>query len=181
MRTRYFDKYRAVGAINFFIDCWGGKANLLNLVKLIYHADKTHLNKTGYTITRDSFAAMDNGPVNSGVYDLLKEARGEATPRPEVGDFARHYLIVDSENQVSMRNPAPEGELSDKEVATLKEVFSRLGHKPHQAYESSHDEAWAKARKNKNQWMAYDDMVDDPETKRIIKESAQDSLPPAHN
>lgn len=177
MRSRYFDKYRTVAVINFFVERWGGKADLFDLIKLIYHADKTYLNKTGHTITRDSYAAMEKGPVASGVYDLLKEARRDITPRHDLRDFACHYLDVTG-NDVSMRNPADMDELSEDEIATLEEVFLRFGGKGYLSWQATHDAAWDNARHQERQWMAYDEMVDDPAMKDFIRDSAQDGLPP---
>ena len=45
--------------------------------KVLYFADKEHLEKYGRFICGDSYIAMRRGPVPSGVYDLLKLARGD--------------------------------------------------------------------------------------------------------
>jgi uncharacterized phage-associated protein len=51
--------------------------NLFNIVKTLYFADKFHLSKYGRLITGDYYIAMDDGPVPSGAYDLIKLARGD--------------------------------------------------------------------------------------------------------
>ena len=51
--------------------------NLFNLVKTLYYADKLHLEKYGRLITGDQYIAMEDGPVPSGVYDLIKVVRGD--------------------------------------------------------------------------------------------------------
>ncbi len=43
------------------------------VVKTIFLADKGHLNKYGRPITYDNYVAMENGPVPSVTYNVLKE------------------------------------------------------------------------------------------------------------
>jgi uncharacterized phage-associated protein len=48
-----------------------------DIVKALFLADKTHLNRFGRPITFDNYMAMANGPVPSFAYDVLK---AEASP-----------------------------------------------------------------------------------------------------
>jgi len=48
-----------------------GKADKLQIIKLIYLADKYHLIKYGRTITGDDYYAMEKGPVGTTAKDLL--------------------------------------------------------------------------------------------------------------
>src|SRR3990172_3908608 len=45
--------------------------------KIIYFADKVHLQKYGRLICGDAYVAMKDGPVPSGVYDIMKSVRGD--------------------------------------------------------------------------------------------------------
>lgn len=45
-------------------------------LKILYFADKEHLNRYGRLICGESYIAMKDGPVPSGAYDLVKFARG---------------------------------------------------------------------------------------------------------
>lgn len=60
--------------------------NLFNIVKTLYYADKFHLENYGRLITGDHYIAMEDGPVPSGAYDLIKFVRGD--------DFAYDSKIV---------------------------------------------------------------------------------------
>ena len=51
--------------------------NLFNIIKTLYYADKLHLEKYGRLITGDFYVAMEDGPVPSGAYDLIKLVRGD--------------------------------------------------------------------------------------------------------
>lgn len=54
--------------------------DLFHIVKILYYADTIHLEKHGRLITGDSYVAMEDGPVPSGAYDLIKCARGDIYP-----------------------------------------------------------------------------------------------------
>lgn len=51
--------------------------NLFNIVKTLYFADKCHLENYGRLISGETYIAMEDGPVPSGAYDLVKVARGD--------------------------------------------------------------------------------------------------------
>jgi uncharacterized phage-associated protein len=48
---------------------------MYNVLKVIYFADKEYFKKMGHTLCEDRYVAMKNGPVPSGIYDLLKGIR----------------------------------------------------------------------------------------------------------
>ena len=47
--------------------------DLYHIVKVLFYADKMHVNKYARPITGDTYISMDYGPVPSGVRDLLTE------------------------------------------------------------------------------------------------------------
>ena len=73
---RYLDAEKALEVIVYisqFTD------NLFNIVKTLYYADKLHLEMYGRLISGETYVAMEDGPVPSGAYDLVKIARGDKT------------------------------------------------------------------------------------------------------
>jgi uncharacterized phage-associated protein len=50
-----------------------GPIDKLKIVKMVYFADKLHLQLYGRTITGDSYCVMKNGPVGSTTLDVLNE------------------------------------------------------------------------------------------------------------
>lgn len=46
--------------------------------KILYFADQKHLTKYGRPILGDFFVAMENGPVPSQTYDMIKAVRGDS-------------------------------------------------------------------------------------------------------
>src|SRR4051812_12877508 len=53
------------------------ESDLHSISKLLYWADKWHLEHYGRTVSGDQYIAMKNGPVPSNVYDMLKFVRGD--------------------------------------------------------------------------------------------------------
>ena len=51
--------------------------NIYNALKVLYFADKAHLNKYGRQVCGDSYVALDYGPVPSAVYGFVEYARGD--------------------------------------------------------------------------------------------------------
>ena len=52
--------------------------------KIIYFANRYHLEKYGRFVIDDRVIAMKNGPVLSNVYDMIKSARGDNCSYPGV-------------------------------------------------------------------------------------------------
>lgn len=109
--------------INFFARLSGNKINKLKLIKLIYFADKYHLRKYGRTITEDEYWAMDMGPVQSTVKDIIDNSS-------YLSDYEKEYrnkYIHKNENTVSSKNDVDEDVLSDSDIEAIKLVWDRLG------------------------------------------------------
>ena len=95
------------------------------LVKLVYLADITHLNRYSRFITDDKMVAMKNGPVPSTLYDILckRKRRGvdyANMPFDYVTKGDRHYI----------ENPKREirrGLFSKSDLEVLDEVFDQYG------------------------------------------------------
>ena len=81
------------------------------LLKLLYLADRRHLKETGRPITGGRTVAMDQGPLSSSVYDLIKK---EHSAYPEWSQFFR----VEGRYIEMLEHPG-NGELSRREIRTL--------------------------------------------------------------
>lgn len=66
-----FNKSKAVEALVFIAQRWPGITPFY-LSKVLFFADRDHLRQYGRPVLGDSYIAMDNGPVPSRVYDIVK-------------------------------------------------------------------------------------------------------------
>ena len=92
----------------------------LRLLKLLYIADRQMLAKTGRPITGDRVVAMDNGPVLSQTYDLIK-GREFASPL-----WNKHLKQSGSQDVKLVEDPGV-GELAKHEIEKLQSVAREFG------------------------------------------------------
>jgi uncharacterized phage-associated protein len=92
---QFFDAPKSVETIVYIAQ---KTHDLFHVVKTLYYADKFHLKNYGRLITGDHYVAMDEGPVPSGAYDLIKEVRGDGVvksgARPEQAFKVEKHINV---------------------------------------------------------------------------------------
>lgn len=94
-------------------------------LKVLYFADRIHLERYGRLICGDSYVAMRYGPVPSGAYDLVKLAGG------------RRYLLLEKlsveeafslqGNSIVPHRPPNLEYLSESDIECLDEAIERFG------------------------------------------------------
>ncbi len=144
------------------------------IVKLIYLADKEHLNRFGRPITFDRMVAMENGPVPSTTYSLLKrDGRLAINYKKLPFDFVSRGKFDYIENP---KRAVDEKKLSKSDIKILDVIIKKYGQESfgtlfditheHSAYKN----AW-RARDGKNsKVMRVEDMIEDKETKKELIE-----------
>ncbi len=108
---------------------------LHTIFKIMYFADKLHINKYGRFITGDTYIAMEYGPVPSGAYDITKN------PPSEDIEISGYHVVP--------LRQAKENEVSESDLQCLNESIFEHGNKSFgQLTDESHDEAWKIAPEN---------------------------------
>ena len=137
--------------------------------KVLFYAEKDHLNRFGRPIVADTFIAMPNGPVPSAVYDVLKGEfayLGIAELVPQALDTAGYAHPLKP-----LRSPDL-SKLSKSDVECLQRALDRYAHLPFgRLSEQTHREpAWAEAPLNGA--MSYEHFIeaDNPERDAILAE-----------
>jgi uncharacterized phage-associated protein len=140
-----FNKEKALEAI-IFVASKVQQPTYHKISKIFYFADKLHLERYGSLLSEDTYIAMDNGPVPSAIYDIMKCAAGRiALPMaPQIRDalsVSHYYVNV-------KRSPNMEY-LSEAAVECLQEAMEKHGHKSFgQLTDESHDAAWNSVDEN---------------------------------
>ena len=126
-----------------------GEADTLFVLKILYFANRDHLAKYGMPLVKDTFCALDYGPVASVLYDAIKIARNMGHSY-----FDRNAEIVASAitpvfDYVLRANEEPDmDELSKSDIACLDACIEKYkDYNFGQLSEESHDSAWEKARR----------------------------------
>jgi len=110
-------------------------ADIYGICKLLYLADKTHLEKYGRFIFGETYYAMKNGATPSNVYDLLKEVSEKPLAELEING---HQIIALRDANLDY--------LSESDIECLDQVISVWGNVPNwQRKNAAHDNAWGTA------------------------------------
>ena len=141
-----FDPKVAVETI-LYIAQKANSPTLHKISKLLYFADRLHLQRYGRFICGDSYVAMQHGPVPSRTYDMLKSVRDgfQYISFPEV---AGAFRVEGQYSVIPLRQPDLEW-LSDSDIECLDESirkYDNCGFK--QLTDISHDAAWKSADQN---------------------------------
>ena len=107
----------------------GGRMAYIKLMKLLYLADREYMISYGDSMTGDRAVSMNNGPVLSRTYDLLKSGSPlEESPWDD-------WIKGESNYEVSVKKPVHGledddafDELSRADIKILDKVFSEFGH-----------------------------------------------------
>jgi len=125
MTKEKFDQRKALHAVLFVVTHLPKPANVYNVLKCVYYADRKHLQEYGRQIYGETFYALEHGPVPSAAYEIVKYANGrakwdlrfpEALELLEVNDI---YLIA--------RGPADTDLLSRSDMACLLDAARKYG------------------------------------------------------
>jgi len=125
------NKQRAIEAVLWIIQ--SGESNMYNIFKILFSAEKYHLNRYGMPLTGDVFVAMEYGTVPSWLYDAVKsEQRG-------IGFFKQGNILNAERNSNT-------DYLSQSNISALKHGFDEYAKLDFKTVErKNHDEpAWYK-------------------------------------
>jgi uncharacterized phage-associated protein len=117
-----FNERRATEAAAKFLKLRGGRMSYLKLIKLLYLLDREALLRWSRPVTTDRYVSMDNGPVVSRIFDLIREE-----PPPGTDPVWRHFISAPSNYEVSLTAEPEIDELSPAEESLIEEVFAQYG------------------------------------------------------
>ena len=122
--------------------------DIMSLFKLLYFSEMQHLKVWGRCITGDHYIAMENGPVPSCLYDIVKAVRGNGFYRTD-GDRFRKYFEIENWMFVKAKKQADMDELSNSEIKIMDQMIEKYwDYTPEQLSEASHGYAWAKTMRD---------------------------------
>ena len=131
-----FNKQKSIEAVLYLISKSGKNSyDLYKIIKMIFEADKYHLNHYMRPVTGDNFFAMNCGIVPSSIYDLCK------VNNPEAPFYRKSKRII-----VSNRIPDCKY-LSESDIEVLNIAFEKIANMTiDQIYKMNHSEnpSWGK-------------------------------------
>jgi uncharacterized phage-associated protein len=140
-----FDPEKAVEAIIYVARKTSGDMYLT--LKLLYLADKIHLEKYGSLIYGEKYAALPFGPVPSSAYDVVKYVKGVNTS-PDGAEHAVQAFTM-AGNAIQVLREADMNVFSRSDIQALNESIDRYGKLSFgQLQKLTHDDAFHATNEN---------------------------------
>jgi len=149
IHIKHFDREKALEAILFIANNLQGAATFHSISKMLYLADKLHLQEYGRLICGDRYIAMEYGPVPSAIYNMMKVANKRGSI-----DVDWDEIIQDAMSVVHGRNVVPNRDcnmdmLSESELECIQQTISTFGRKTFgELVDITHDTAWNAVEEN---------------------------------
>jgi uncharacterized phage-associated protein len=150
------------------------------IFKILYFADEKHLARYGRPVAGDIYIAMEDGPVPSHTYDVVKTVRGDGKTIRLFGEkehLKGFFEVYDEYNILPTQDPDMD-ELSESDLECLDESIRENRHLTYaQLRAKSHDRAYKEAEQNRE--ISFLEMADiegaDEYTLQYIELSAENS------
>jgi uncharacterized phage-associated protein len=142
LKTFEFDQATAISAMLYIVSRLE-EPSFHRIAKIMYFADRCHLERYGRFVFGGSYRAYPYGPVPQNVYGMLKAAEGKPDGKSAEGPFR----VRRTRNPVVEALGEPDMDLlSASDLECLNEAISAWGNKPFvQLTDASHDAAWTAA------------------------------------
>ncbi|WP_312924963.1 Panacea domain-containing protein [Atlantibacter hermannii] len=148
-----FDSEKALEAI-LYVASKAPNPDLYHVGKILYFADRAHLERYGRLITGDEYKAMKDGPVAENTYDIIKIAQGKGRFIPngiEVEDIKSALRVYEKPGKyrVEPLRAFNENVFSDSDLMCIDYAIEKIGSLSFgQIRDLSHDEVWQSANEN---------------------------------
>ncbi len=143
-----FNEAKAVETLAYVAQAWPGITPFY-LSKIVFFADRDHLRKYGRPVTGDAYIAMDNGPVPSRIYDIVK---GELDFFGAPGAIMEALTIEQTGkyHEVRAKRPPNTDLLSETDIVELDDAirFCRGKSVPELSHLTHQEPAWLHAERN---------------------------------
>lgn len=165
-----FNESKAVEALAYIAERWTG-ITAFYASKVLFFAEKNHLNRYCRPIVGDTFIAMPNGPVPSTIYDFIKGNLEQAGDPDAI--MAALCIVRDPYPRVEAKRPPNQEVLSVSDMECLDEAISFCREKSFSFLSGvTHQErAWFDAPQNGP--MDYADMIDEQYRDEVLAEASE--------
>lgn len=156
VHIKHFDRDKALEVIVFIASSLPN-ATHHSISKMLYLADKMHLQEYGRLICGDRYVAMQYGPVPSAIYDMMKVPDKRMSIDVDWDEIIQEAIgvngwVIEAKRDCNMDL------LSESEVECIQQAIDEFGDKSFgQLTDITHDAAWKAS--NRNDTISIDDMV----------------------
>lgn len=140
--ARTFNREKALEAI-LYVARHLESASLHSISKILYLADKRHLERFGRLICGDRYIAMEFGPVPSAIYDMMKVADNRDSIDADWDAIIKESFVIQGGRYVKPRRKTNMDVLARSEVECIDHTIKKYGRKTFgQLTDLTHDAAW---------------------------------------
>lgn len=144
VHARMFDREKALETI-LFVAKNLATPTLHSVSKVLYLADKRHLQDYGRLICGDRYIAMEYGPVPSAIYNMMKVADGRGRIDGDWDEIIKDAIEIRGGRAIKAKRKPNLELLSESEIECLQKTIAKYGDKSFgQLTDISHDAAWKK-------------------------------------
>lgn len=142
VHARLFNREKALEAI-VFIARRLAAPTMHSVSKMLYLADKAHLQAWGRVICGDHYVAMEYGPVPSVVYNMMKVPAGKFAFDPDIDELINEAFSIKNGRTVVPKRDAEVQLLAESEIECIMGTINKYGGKTFgELVDITHDEAW---------------------------------------
>lgn len=142
VHIKHFDRDKALEAI-LFIAQHLQEPTFHSISKMLYLADKLHLQAYGRLICGDRYIAMEYGPVPSAIYNMMKVAAKKETIDVDWDEMIQEALTVNHGRNIIPTRECDIGLLAESEIECMQKTIAEHGKKTFgQLTDMTHDSAW---------------------------------------
>ena len=170
-----FDQRKALHAMLFVVTHLPKPANVYNVLKCLYYADRKHLQEYGRQIYGETFYALEHGPVPSAAYEIIKYANGRAKWDLQ---FPEAFELLDvNDIHVSARGSVDTELLSRSDMACLLDAARKYGKMPFGKLKNLSHKGKAFENADANGEMKLADLIDELRDSEAISSHLKDRNP----
>ncbi|WP_204103218.1 MULTISPECIES: Panacea domain-containing protein [Spirulina sp. CCY15215] len=175
-----FNAEKGIEAILYIIKN-GAKPTSLHISKVMYFADRKHLETYGRFICGDRYIAMKRGPVPSGIFNLITNIRDNNKSNQyslitEIFEKANSAFYVENHCCIKPCRDINKNLFSQSDLECLDFSIQKYGNlSADRLTDLSHDRAWKKADESDN--INIEDIVKTLENSEDLLEYLKDMYP----
>ncbi len=150
-------------------------ANVYNVLKCLYYADRQHLQEYGRQIYGETFFALEHGPVPSAAYEIVKYAGGRAKWDLQ---FPEAIELLDvNDIHVSARGSADTELLSRSDMGCLLDAARKFGKMSFSRLKKLSHQGKAFENADPNGEMKLGDLIDELQDGKAVAAHLKDRNP----
>ena len=122
-----FNGEKSIHVILYIIQQCKGKINQYNLLKVIFEADKYHLNKHGIPVTGDIYRNMSFGTVPVAIYNTIKGNKSPKKDLEGMGMKGLPYKYNKNNHMLTSSVPPDHDHFIETDVEALDRGITKYG------------------------------------------------------